>query len=110
VTDITCLRPGTVIRDDAIPELLRAARQPTFVTINVVDFWLRLAAHPQFAIVCLALPDSRAEEISPLLRRLFTTPPFRTRKRRLGKIARVSQRQVQYYTADSRKVRRFDWP
>ncbi len=38
VTDITQLRPETVIRDDAIPMLLRAARQPTFVTINVSDF------------------------------------------------------------------------
>jgi hypothetical protein len=33
------LRPGTVILDDAIPELLRAVRQATFVTINVRDFW-----------------------------------------------------------------------
>jgi uncharacterized protein (DUF433 family) len=31
---ITQLRPQTVMRDDAIPMLLRAARRPTFVTIN----------------------------------------------------------------------------
>jgi hypothetical protein len=110
VTDITSLRPQTVIPDDAIPELLLLTRQPSFVTINVADFWRRLAAHPGFAIVCFALPNSRAAEISPLLRRLFSTAPFRTRKRRLGKIARVSQRQVQYYSTDSSKVRRFDWP
>lgn len=28
------LRPGTVIKDDAIPALLRKVKQPTFVTIN----------------------------------------------------------------------------
>lgn len=49
VTDITQLRPGTVIEDDAIPLLLRAVRQPTFVTINVEDFWCRLPADPRSA-------------------------------------------------------------
>ena len=29
------LRPGTVIKDDAIPGLLRQQKQVTFVTINV---------------------------------------------------------------------------
>lgn len=28
------LRPGTVIKDEAIPTLLRRANQPTFVTIK----------------------------------------------------------------------------
>ncbi len=35
---ITDLRPNTVIKDDAIPQLLQQANQPTFVTINVNDF------------------------------------------------------------------------
>ena len=43
VIDITQLRPGTVIRDEAIPMLLRTAHRPTFVTINVADFWPRVA-------------------------------------------------------------------
>jgi hypothetical protein len=34
--------PETVIRDEVIPMLLRAARRPTFVTINVADFWQRV--------------------------------------------------------------------
>lgn len=110
VTDITQLRPGTIIRDDAIPVLLRSARQPTFVTMNVADFWRRLAPDSRFAIACFAIPHPRAHEISNLLRRLFATEPFRTRHDRLGKIARVSQRQVQYYTTDSWAVHRIDWP
>jgi hypothetical protein len=38
------LRPDTVIKDEAIPELLRQVKQPTFVTINHTDFWRRLSA------------------------------------------------------------------
>jgi hypothetical protein len=101
VTDITQLRPNSVITDEAIPPLLRAAPRPTFVTINVTDFWRRLAPDVRFCIACFAVPHTRAEEIPDLLRRLFALAPLRTRSQRLGKIARISQRQVQYYTSDA---------
>ncbi len=78
ITDITELRPGTRVHDDAVPELLRTVRQPTFVTINVSDFWRRLAPDRRFGMICFALPHFRAGEISLLLRRLFATDPFRT--------------------------------
>ncbi len=109
VTDIIQLRPGTRVPDDAIPELLRTVRQPTFVTINVSDFWRRLNPDRRFTIICLALPNARAPEIPALLRRLFATGPFRTRRDRIGKIALVSQKQVQFYTTDSRAVQKFEW-
>ena len=32
------LRPNTIIKDDAIPELLRQSGQPMFATINERDF------------------------------------------------------------------------
>jgi len=38
VVIIKHLRPRTVIKDEAIPALLRRAKQPTFVTINHTDF------------------------------------------------------------------------
>lgn len=38
----TDLRPGTIIKDDAIPSLLQHAPQPTFVTINELDFWQKV--------------------------------------------------------------------
>jgi hypothetical protein len=109
VTDITQLRPGTVIEDDSIPLLLRAARQPTFVTINVKDFWRRLAADPRFCVACFPIGDARAHEIPELLRRLFATSPFKTRSLRLGKVARVNQHKVQYYTASSPRLQTIDW-
>ena len=109
VTDITLLRPGTVILDDAIPELLRAVRQATFVTINVRDFWRRLAPDKHFCMLCFALPDERVTELPGLLRRVFATEPFRTRGKRLGKVGRVTARRLQYYKTDSWAVRTIPW-
>jgi hypothetical protein len=109
IIEITELRPGTVIEDDVIPALLRTARQPTFVTINVTDFWWRLAPDRRFCVACFALPHSRTDDLSELLRNLFRLEPFRTRKRRLGKIARVSARRVQFYTTESWAVQSLDW-
>jgi hypothetical protein len=110
VTDITQLRPNTVIQDEAIPALLRTVRRPTFVTINVADFWRRLAPALQFCIACVAVAHTRAQEVPELLRRLFTLQQFRTSGQRLGKFARVRQRHVQYYTTDTRVVHLIDWP
>lgn len=109
VTDITRLSPGTIIKDDAIPMLLRKARQPLFVTLNVVDFWRRLRPDRGFSIVCIALPHSRAGELPALLRRLFALEPFKTRSRRMGTIARVGRHGVRYYTIKSPQVQRINW-
>jgi hypothetical protein len=53
------MRPNTVIKDDAIPVLLRQQSQPTFVTINERDFWRKVPGDYRYCIVCFALPDSR---------------------------------------------------
>jgi len=37
VISVTVLRPGTIIKDEAIPTLLRRVLRPTFVTTNAVD-------------------------------------------------------------------------
>jgi hypothetical protein len=110
VTDITQLRPNTVILDEAIPMLLRAVSRPTFVTINVADFWRRLTPDPRFCIVCCAVLHARAQEVSELLRRVLALEPFRTRSRLLGKIVRVSRQHVQYYTTDTRTIHLVAWP
>jgi len=39
---ITDLRPNTVIKDDAIPKLLREQNHAAFITINEKDFWRNL--------------------------------------------------------------------
>jgi hypothetical protein len=101
VIGVTQLRAGTIIPDEHIPALLCLASRPVFVTLNVADFWRRLSVHPRFGIICLDIPDSRLDDIPEMLRRLFALEPFRTRKRRLGKIVRVTEERIQFYTTAS---------
>jgi hypothetical protein len=102
---ITDLRPHTVIKDDAIPRLLQQERQPTFVTINESDFWRKVDSNNRFCVVCFALPDSQAHEISPRLRLLLRRPAFSTKRQRMGKVVRVTNRQISYYTFDNKQIR-----
>lgn len=109
VVNVTTLRPGTVIKDDAIPQLLRQVIAPTFVTINVTDFWQQIEAEPAFCITCFPLTDDRVAEIAGLLRRLFRLPHFRTKQARCGKVIRVSHQQIQDYQARSHQRYTVAW-
>jgi hypothetical protein len=102
---ITDLRPNTVVKDDAIPYLLRQHSQPTFVTINERDFWRKVAVSDRFCVVCFSLPDSRAEEIPGLLRALFHNPLFATKRLRMGRVILVTGRGTSYYTHDDREIK-----
>lgn len=110
VVNITTLRPGTVIKDDAIPVLLRQASDPTFVTINMTDFWHRIAADRQYCVTCFPLPDDRVDESSGLLRRLFRLQEFRSKRDRCGKVALVSHTQIRYYQVHDSQVHVLGWP
>jgi hypothetical protein len=101
VCGITELRPGSVIKDEAIPHLPRAERQPTFVTLNWKHFWQRTAAHHDFCIVCFVRTTEHAREISPCLRRLLRLPEFRTRAERMGRVARISGERAAFYQVGS---------
>lgn len=94
---IKALRPGTIIKDEAIPGLLRQVRHPTFVTINHTDFWWRIVAEKSFCLLCLKLTADQTEEVSPWLRRLFRLSEFRTKTARMGKVALLGSRSIQYY-------------
>ena len=95
---VTDLRPGTVIKDDAIPVLLRKESQPTFVTINAKDFWMKVEIDERFCLICFDWPDSKAALISESLRDLFQRAEFSTKHARMGKVIRVSETNVCYYT------------
>lgn len=56
-------RPQTIIKDDAVPELLRQQHHPTFVTTNERDFWQKVAIDHRYCVVCFVLPDSPAQPI-----------------------------------------------
>ena len=102
---ITELRPGTIIKDTAIPHLLRQLNQPTFVTINEKDFWRKVVASYDYCFICFTLPDSRATEIPRLLRALFRLAEFKTKSRRMGKVVRVTNREIHYYQISGNEIR-----
>ena len=104
---VTDLRPGTVIKDDAIPDLLRRENQPTFLTIDVRDFWRKVPASRKYCVVCFTLSDPQVGEILPALRALLRHPDFNTKAKRMGKVARVKGRSVRYYTTTRGKMQGF---
>ncbi|MFA0781898.1 hypothetical protein [Fervidibacter sacchari] len=94
---ITDLRPDTVIKDEAIPSLLLRERQPNFVTGDITGFWRKVKPHSNFCIVCFGLPAEQWRKIPFLLRRLFRTEGFRTKRERMGKVALVTETTVRFY-------------
>ena len=104
------LRPGMVIKDEAIPTLLRQLKQPTFVTIDYMDFWRRIPADNAFCLICLELPTERVEEIPVRLRHLLRLPEFKTKKVRMGKVVLVRERRLQYYSLHEKLVHILRWP
>lgn len=110
VISITELRPGTVIKDDAIPALLSREPKPTFVTINESDFWLKVPISTRFCVVCVALPDFRMKEVPDLLRRLLRHPEYQTKTKRMGLVVRLSATEAAFYsTADPATRAIKDW-
>ncbi|MBI4672101.1 MAG: hypothetical protein HY741_10605 [Chloroflexi bacterium] len=105
---VSSLRPNSVIKDEALPTLLREQNQPTFVTINETDFWQRIPASESYCVVCFALTDARVREIPQRLRALLEYPEFRTKAARMGKIVRVAEREIVYYTIQDRTPRRLE--
>ncbi|HXG66944.1 MAG TPA: hypothetical protein VNO70_17710 [Blastocatellia bacterium] len=103
---ITDLRPGTAIKDEAIPALLRQQRQPTFVTINERDFWRKVAIDRRFCVVCFAISDARVKAIPPLLKQLLRHPDFRAKAKRMGSVIRLTEATASYYTWKNRHLRR----
>jgi hypothetical protein len=99
------LRSHTIIKDEAIPALRRQRSQPTFVTINDHDFWRKVVPDQRYCIVCFALSDARARAIPSALRALLRRPEFRTKVQRVGKVIRVTNDDVSYYTLSDRQVR-----
>lgn len=104
VKSILSLRPGTIIKDDNISTLLRQEKEPTFVTINEKDFWQVIQPDTHFCIVCLSLTTPRISILSQTLRDTMIHPLFGTKAKRMGKIIRVVQGQISFYSVDSRTI------
>jgi hypothetical protein len=108
VISINRLRPATVVKDDGIVTLLQAANDPTFVTINVKDFWRQCRADKRYCVICLLLEQQRALEISPMLRTTLALPEFRTKAARMGRVILVRPSRIEYYGTD-RQICHLPW-
>ena len=104
------LRRITVIKDEAIPSLLRGVKHPTFVTMNYTDFWRRVQADTSYCIVCARFGIELAGDLSVWLRGLFALPPFKSKDRRMGSVVLFDRRRLQYYRAEEREVHLLSWP
>lgn len=102
VVSIRSLRPRTVVKDDAIATVLRTTNAPTFVTINLKDFWRVIPVDAHYSIVCIDLPNTQSPEVPFLLRRLLNMSQFKTKMARMGKVICIRPTRVDYYGADGR--------
>jgi hypothetical protein len=103
------LRPGTVIKDEAIPSLLAQETEPTFVTINESDFWQVSPPDERYCIVCFALSSGQVKLIPVLLQRLFRHRQFDTKAKRAGRVVRITASGVaHFYEKQNSAVRPID--
>lgn len=105
---INSLRPSTLVKDDSIPTLLLQVSQPTFVTINVDDFWLETPAHPRFCIVAATLQQRDWLEVADWLRRCMRLTLFHTKAGRMGKVILLRPSRIEYYSLN-RQVMHSPW-
>ncbi len=99
------LRPGEVIKDERVPELLHELRQPTFVTIDL-GFWDRGLRDKRYCILCFALRNDEQHKLPDMLREVLRLPEFHTKGERMGKLARVSTIEIQYWEWGSEQLQR----
>lgn len=108
VVSILALRPATLIKDEAIPMLLRRAIQPTFLTINVTDFWQVMASNGGYCIIAIPITQGDSLLAGDWLRRCLRMAEFSSKANRMGKVILLRPSHIEYYSRD-RKVFRLDW-
>ena len=112
VGNLSDLRFGTIIKDDAIPQLLRKQRKrkPAFLTINVSDFWRKVPIEEDFCVICFNLPDKDIMRIPGLLRQLYRHRRFNSRERRAGHVFRINaDGRIRYYSRSHQQIRSLIW-
>jgi hypothetical protein len=102
------LRPHQRILDERVPAILRTLHQPTFVTIDH-QFSNARWCHPNYCILYIALRDVEQQLLPGLLRALLRHPEFRTRARRMGKVARITTTAIECWAFRVRGLQRIEW-
>lgn len=108
VISVRALRPRTIIKDEAIVTLLQALANPTFVTINVEDFWWVMRADANLCLVCIDLPNARALQVPTWLRKFLRLDMFKTKAGRMGIVALLRAKHIEFYRADH-KIKTIEW-
>ncbi len=104
------LRPGTVIKDDAIVPLLRQLALPTFVTINVKDFWQKVEIDDRFCVMCFNISAAGVGSVPELLKLLLRHDMFRTKRLRCGHVIRMNHEgKADFYRYDNRQIQTVNW-
>lgn len=103
------LRPAEVIKDDRVPLILREQRQPTFVTIDM-GFWDSELRDPRYCILCFPLRNDEQHKIPDLVRSLLQLAEFSTKSARMGKLARISLSQIEFWQFGDQQLHRLAWP
>jgi hypothetical protein len=106
---LSTLRPGQVIKDERVPQLLAELKQPTFITIDD-GFWNRTHCDDRYCILYFVLREDNQAEIPGLLRRLVKLEEFKTREARRGKVARISRAHIAYWQTGSDILYTLAWP
>jgi len=110
VVSIKDLRLRTLIKDEAVPAILRTVKQPTFLTTNVSDYWRKMPAHAAYCMICFELTNEQIIDIPRLLRGVLRFKEFKTNAARMGKILRVRHNHIDYYEASFNQISTLNWP
>jgi hypothetical protein len=102
------LRPGELIRDERVPEILMTLKAPTFITIDR-GFWDSRLCHPKYCIVYFDLRDDQQELIPGLLRGLLRRAEFRSRSNRMGKVCHISTKAIAYWQFKRSGLKTISW-
>ncbi len=104
VISITDLRPASTIKDEAVPTCLRRAKEATFVTTNVSDYWNKIQVSPAYCVIAIEIANERISEIPELVREILRLDAFKTKASRMGKIIRWTPTRIEYYEANRRVI------
>lgn len=104
------LRLYEIVKDDRVPVLLRELSSPIFITIDEAGFWRRRLCDRSYCILCFALNKNQQKLIPSMLRQLLRLPEFKTKTARMGKVARLSLANIQYYQLGKRALNLLPWP
>lgn len=75
-------------------------KSATFVTINVTDFWKTIRPHRNYCIINVDIPQDESYRLPQILRRVLQLSAFNSKTNRMGKIIRVSDTKIRFYSRD----------